>query len=374
MKLTLILFVLAFAPSLFPQAEYSVQGNGFFRLEGVGGIKYTKGGAFFLHDGVIVHESGLPLSPLVRIPLGAAFEIQRDGFVIVGKTQISRLVLAVFEEPIEPAEAKPFYATSKPRLGNPGDAGFGIIAKAPTNEPIQSARAETQTGVARITLLDSAEVDTPTLSLGQIAEVNAAEPLASQLRALDLGPSPRVGADRLVTKVTIQSVLRSTRFPIDQIEIVADHPAKVRRASQLLAASDLNAFCLGWIATNMPDVGPVHPTSPLADRKVAAGSLTLQVASHKDTGKAIVLVIKASVCEEIQFVQQVVFTRGEKVVTPQVKPGQSVRVHVVSNGVTVEVLGQVKSIAGRQITVFIPDTKANMTGTLKPDGTVEVKV
>jgi flagella basal body P-ring formation protein FlgA len=61
-----------------------------------------------------------------------------------------------------------------------------------------------------VELLPTATVDGPSIRLGQVARVEAPdEARAAALRALDLGPAPRVGLERHVRRADIQRALRA---------------------------------------------------------------------------------------------------------------------------------------------------------------------
>lgn len=230
--------------------------------------------------------------------------------------------------------------------------------------------------VGAITISPITEVSTKTTSLSQVAEIVAAEPMKTRLGGVSLGLTPRVGSDRIVTPISVQSALRAAGIDVATIHIIGPQAAIVRRESRILPAGELTDFAIGWIAANLQDIGAVRQTSPARDIKVATGETRFLVTHSKDTGKSVILTIQISVNGDAQATQQLVFAKGEAG-APSVrvlKPNETVRVALVSNEVVVEVFGQVKSVNGAKATVFIPETKATLVGEIKADGIVEVRL
>lgn len=230
--------------------------------------------------------------------------------------------------------------------------------------------------VAAITINPLTEVTTKTVSLAQVAEIVAAEPLKARLGAVSLGLTPRVGNDRIVTPITVQSALRAAGVDVATVYVTGPQTAIVRRESRILPAGELTQFATGWITANMQDVGAVRQTSPGRDLRIASGETGFLVTHSKEIGKSVIITIQISVDGDAQTTQQLVFAKGEVAgsAMPNLKPNDTVRVALISNEVVVEVFGQVKAVNGTKATVFIIETKATLVGEIKSDGSVEVRL
>ncbi|MER3412788.1 MAG: hypothetical protein C4341_00825 [Armatimonadota bacterium] len=123
----MILFLLSTTWSL------QVDGAGYFRLESSDRIVYTREGNFKVRGGLLVHESGYPLTPPIRVPSGieGSLTFRPDGKVLAHtggtETVIGAIVLARFDVPVS-TDANGIVRTSqRPRIGQPGELGLGLV-------------------------------------------------------------------------------------------------------------------------------------------------------------------------------------------------------------------------------------------------------
>ncbi len=221
------------------------------------------------------------------------------------------------------------------------------------------------------------EVETKAISLAQIAEIAGPESLRLRLAAVSIGVTPRVGSDRVITPITIQSALRSAGIDVATVHVSGPQAARVRRATRVLPPAELSNFATAWIEANLPDAGPIRQTGTARDLTIASGETTFFVTHSSESPKNVIVTIQILVDGDAQSSQQLVFAKGEAegpAALPALKPNQVVRVVLVSGEIAVEVFGQVKGISGTRATVFIPDTKATLTGEVRADGSVEVRL
>lgn len=374
MKLLRILFNIAISLatlSAFSQNAYEVQGEGQFRLKQGSVAKDIK---LSVSNGEI-KANGISFDPSLFCPAtGKDPRISPDGTVSVTDGDKNVEVGQVFL--VRPAQT----VGEKAKIGNPGEPGFGLIVKSrktetlPLKSEIRGTLVVPSGKVATIQIRAVTEVNTPNISLAQIADFGGSPEWISKLQSVSIGATPMIGSDRILTAVTIQSALRTARIPMDSIEIVVPSLAKVRRESRTITPLEIEGFGRDWIAQNMPAVGAVSLVNKPAERKVATGELNVSVTTPRDTGKSIILTMTCKIGEEIQFTQQLVFNKGVAAATPNIKSGATVQVRLVSGGISIEVTGQVKAVSGDSITVYIPETKATLVGKLCADGTIEVKL
>lgn len=382
MKIIVLTSVVALASSLCANPTYEVIG-GYFRLESERGVHYCKSGSFIVKDGYLVHEkSGLRLTPPIRVERASTrIHLSEDGFVATvlenQRTILGRLVVASFEKDTFHS-SEVFQTNTAPRIGNPKGKGFEKVFVHARHSDSAILHFPSQ---AKILVREMSEVSTPSFTIGQIANIEASASLAASIREIEIGISPRVSADRALSKATIQGALRKANFSLDNVEIVLPERAIVRRESRLLHSEELEAFAKKWLSDQSIDPETLSLNNAVISRKVPVGDLEMRVRTYREANRSHVVTIEGVMNGESLFVTQLVFVSTSKTNTTAsqiitLKSGDIVRVLVVSNGLTVETMGRVRRSAGvgETVVVTINDTKADLTGVVRSDGTVEVKL
>jgi len=355
----------------FFSGTYFIEGAGFFPLEKNGEIVYVREGTFAWKGLAVVHENGLMIHPRISVPKEtSAISIAPNGDVLahVGKHEmnIGKIYLAVFPDGcVMVQEGGVWRSSAKPKFEIPGENGCGKILR--RNVQIRTKKA------ASIRVKPLSEIPGKTISLKEIADVEGEKNLADRIEAISIGPSPDVGTERLVTTITIQNALQSAKIPLDCVEISVPPRAIVKRCARIVSGEEIEQFAREWIMVHYPALQNLELVQKPSIRKIADGDLRFRVSYHKETERSLVLSIEASLDGEKKFIQQLVFNKANP--RADIKPGTTVNVVLVSNGITVEAIGKVKSVNDNgQVTVTIESTKANVTGTLRSDGVVEVKL
>lgn len=335
---------------------YCVEGEGYLRFESDNKIVYARTASLAVDNGYLVNERGMRITPPVRIA-GEDWRITADGRVVCSGRTISEIVLAKFARPLQ--GTGPIYlSTDNPKLGEPGANGFGRIV------PVEGALSS-----AYVNVRQSTDVDTNTIVLGQISECS------ENLSRIPLGEAPAPGSARIITAVTIQSALRSARIEPASVEITVPQKATVRRAARTLTKEQIEAFAREWLAENLPSAANAKLGTVPAERTIPTGDFALRVGSHKELQDALIVTVEGVSEGKRLFQTQLVFnTAASAKAAVSLRIGQTVQIVLVSNAVTVEAIGKVQRVAGEQVTVLIEETKATLTGTLRNDGIVEVKL
>lgn len=353
-----------------------IEGEGYFRLESAEGIVYAREGNFTVRGGLLVHESGHPLTPPIRVAGDASDSLSftPDGQVIArvgsGNKVIGAIVLAMFDSPVSTGADGIIRTTQRPRLGQPGENGFGVVRSG-------RATASPKEGDCSygFVLNQEIEISTAEIRLGDVARVVADQPRAEAISRMVIGPSPAVGLLRVVTPVTIQGVLRAAGFDLRGVWFDGAARCTVKRKSRIVPAAEVEGFAAKWASESLPTIGKVSPRGLGRDFLVAEGEIEYRVLASRELTSTVVLSVEARVGEERQFSTQVVLEKGKSAAnTPTVRVGQTVRVTIVSNGVSVTTSGRVKTVSGSLVTVYIEETRATVTGEVQADGTVEVRL
>jgi hypothetical protein len=363
---------------LFLSTSWSlhIEGEGYFRLESAEGIVYVREGNFTVRGGLLVHESGYPLTPPIRVAgdVEDSLSFTPDGKVIArfdnGNKAIGAIVLARFDSPISSNAGGIIRTTQRPRLGEPGERGFGVVR-------FDRATASLDKGelLYGFVLNEEVELSGAEVRIGDVARVVADEPRADAISRMVIGPAPAPGSFRVVTPITIQGVLRAAGFDLRGVWFDGAERCTVKRKSRIVPAAEVEGFATKWAEENLPTIGKLSPRGLKRDFVAAEGEIEYLVLASRELSDTVVLSLEARVGDERQFSTQVVLEKGKTVANaPTVRIGQTVRVTIVSNGISVTTSGRVKTVSGNLVTVYIEETRATVTGEIQEDGTVEVRL
>lgn len=138
-------------------------------------------------------------------------------------------------------------------------------------------------GAAVVRLAAEAAVPDDEVSLGEVATVEADEPLASRLRAVRLGPAPAVGAVHRVDAEWVRLRLRGARIDPARVRIAGAERVLVTRAFQVVPGAALVEAVTRLAAaraeqgTGAGDGGIVlQPLAVPEDLRVPLGTLSLE--------------------------------------------------------------------------------------------------
>lgn len=368
---------LTLALTTLPTLNISIVGDGYLQLETANGNAYAKKGSFAVRNGLLTHESGFPLTPKVVVPSNASSIDVTDRGVITAilggsKQQIAQISLARFPKDAQPVPAKGVLIfLETPTVGQPAANGFGIINKAPNQiTPL--------VGNAQIVVKERTDVIGSQITVGDIAEVSASEPLRSQIAAALVGPSPALETPRVITVATIQSALRNARVPLEKIDISVAPRSVVFRAGQDLSGAQVTQALAAWLEAQRPELPNKQPITPIADRRIPTGDVNYSFKIISETERSIVIGVEARVLEERIFGLQAVINKtaaAQTAVPTNAKIGQPVQILLISGGITVETIGKISWVGpdGR-VKVTVEPNRTEMIGTIRADGIVEVKI
>lgn len=307
-------------------------------------------------QGLLADAAGRPVSPALRIPLGA-LKITMNGTVSVAGREVGRLVL----------ERKGAKAVE---IGFPGEDGFGVVRTESSSPQVVKPLRKTdgltlrdlKTSPPRISVRGSSEVAGERVRLGDIADIEADPETAARLAALDLGSLPPLGGRRTLGKWALQAALRDAGFPESRLVFPPD--VTVRRQGQTVATPDL-------VAPAQALLGPTFTLSsaPFA-LVVPCGTATFQAVAKPPVGDATTVEVTVLVDGKPAGSRLATFRDA----TPGIRAGDPVRVSVVRGGAVVELDARAKTTGrvGGTVQVAGPDG-AVLTATVTGPGKAEVK-
>ena len=382
--MTQLLFgLLLLAPA--PSVDVRVDGEGFFRFEKDGRAVYAKQAVLTVINGRLAHLKGAPVLPTISVPAKASkLTIDLDGSVKtdLSPKEIGRLVLVKFPDDIRPVVSGDFLlAAEKVTLGNPGEGIFGVVrmpgaakpaAKpAPKPEAPKTNKSESTSGSVQIDVRPKSDVFGDSVTLGDIAEINAGEK-SDALKLIDLGPSPLVGVSRTIYKSVIESKIKQNGFKLTDFTINIPAEVKVIRAGQSVTHEAIVQEAIRYASQLLNSNNLVNET-PGAEMAIPVGEVKL-VPEKQSVVNGKITVLVGIYIDGKRFNGRNIIL-ADKSPEISLKVGQPVKIRVKSGGAAVETIGKVKAINStlNQITVEA-STGAILIGTLSKDGAIEVKL
>ncbi|GEM_PF-2800660 len=359
--------------------QLQVVGEGYLRLEAESGLAYVKSGTFTVVNGKLTHAGGFPLTPPVYVPAEAsALNVDSHGLISAelprGTVTIAQITLAKFPADSKPAELKGVLLfIEKPTLGKPGDAGFGAVRTGKNVAPHNASN------LPSIVVNERSEIQSASITIGDIAKVEGPEPMATRISEAVIGLAPPLDVPRVITAATIQSALRSARIALDGIEIQVPEKAVVIRKSRVLKGEEIWSATRKWIADELPTLSSGVLITPIAERSVPLGDIEYTFRSVSETTKSVILAVEAKIGSERLFSQQLVINKtGTANVTNvpiTARVGDMVRVVLISGAISVEATGRITWVGtDGHVKVVVEPTRAELIGSLKSDGSVEVNL
>jgi flagella basal body P-ring formation protein FlgA len=140
---------------------------------------------------------------------------------------------------------------------------------------------------AQVRVKPTAEVECATITLGDIANVQAEnQELSDQLKAVTVGSSPLPGKNRTITKEQIITALKRSGF-YDSVELLCPQTINVFRRSTVLSSEAIFEAVSEYILNSQPWQGKVfvEPARTLTPEIIPTGKLEIRVKSTQRTIK-----------------------------------------------------------------------------------------
>jgi hypothetical protein len=134
-----------------------------------------------------------------------------------------------------------------------------------------------------------------------------------------------------------------------------------------------------WIANELPALSSGVLITPIAERSVPLGDIEYAFKSISETTKSVILAVDAKIGSERLFSQQLVINKAAAANVTNVpitaRVGDMVRVELISGAISVEVTGRITWVGtDGHVKVVVEPTRAELIGSLKSDGSVEVNL
>ncbi len=350
-----------------PQLTLRVDGEGYIRLAHGAKPAYAKQAVFIVSNGELVTKSGDPLLPRVRVPSGAHIQVDLDGTICaIGgseKTRLGRIVLAIFRTGAGPQTG------AHPSLGNPGEGLCGVIR----TDTAVTQHATAPSGPT-IEFAARAEIDSDIVRLGDVAKISASSPgLKAQIEAVELGRSPIYGASKGVSAAYVIAHLRQAGIKADGIALnVPEHCEIVRKSQTVPGASFVDA-AIEAAKTRLGASIELRAQDSVSDLIAPTGELHVVADGVLQGSNSVTVTVWAEIGE--RKIGSRVVTLVPTAGSVGVRPGDPVRIRLISNGAVVEIAGKARTggWVGSQVTVQA-DTGTVHVGVVKTANLVEVRL
>jgi flagella basal body P-ring formation protein FlgA len=393
MNLLIAMLTLA-APSL----DVKVDGPGLMRFAKDGRAVYAKSARLVVREGTLVHTDGPGLLPGIKI-LGSITGLEVDpdgtvhGFAGSDKVKLGRLVLAIVPAEGALARSGPFLLTQdRPRLGLPGEGGFGTtVRQARTNPPVTTHTASTSAVAPRpqvsataspaptvgtrprIVVREQAEVAGPKVLLGEVADLAQAGDRAAELAAVVLADTPTVGGSRTITPQQVASRIRMAGLRPEDFEVVMPASTRVERRARRIAHMEFVKVAATAAAREIGSDAPLKSGPTQQDFLVEDGEVELRAERVTRTTSAVSVTVAIFV--NGNRVNSRVVTLSPEAEGEGVRGNTPVKILIRAGGAVVEVAGRARTSGwlGESVTV-VTETGSTHIATVVGPGRVEVRL
>lgn len=406
--LTLLLAAIAAQPTLAQGGglDIRVDGEGYLRFVSEGKVVYAKSASLIINNGRLGVDSGAKLVPAIEATSLRNLTVDLEGNVKQGSMPVGRIVLALFDAELQAKDAGGFYtSSSRPRLGDPGDGSNGVIRLAGSNNgtttspmkaggpvkdhsSVKQDQVLTQTktlaslamdtpkvadsGSIEITVPDSIEADGSSFTLGEIASIRAPLALSKKLNDIVIGDTPPLGIDRIIERTKIISKIKYAGIDTDAISLIGPDKVRVTRKGQKIVQQQFVEAAIRGAQVKGYSVG-LESVAPGPDIVAPLGDLQLVCESITGSNGEITATIGIYV-DGKRFNSRSIKLKTTGAAS-NLKAGAIVKVRVVSHNVRIESSAKVVKVdqSTGLVTVQVVDTGATLTGTMSPDGILEVQ-
>ncbi|MBX3095360.1 MAG: hypothetical protein KF812_00720 [Fimbriimonadaceae bacterium] len=373
-----------------------VDGAGYLRFVDNGRVVYTREAELTVKDGQIVHKSGQSLIPAIRTT-SPTFSIDLEGNVQSGGNSVGRIVLALFDSETPQFSGVFATATSRPRLGNPGEDLTGVIrTDRPTQSQTQttvptSSTTTTQTnsrveirpsdaernrtpvapGHIRIHVRGEVVLNGDQATMADIAEIDGVASVTSSVGKVVITTTPPVGINRTLDINYLGARVRPALPPDTEIDWEGATKVVIARECQTVSVDQILAVAKSAATEQTGATLFIDPTN-LSAMPAPLGALEVVAERVSVSGVRITVQVAAMVEGQRVATRTVILTNNAPVTN--LRPGQRIAVRVVRNALIVELQATIRQVTPATNSVTVQtEAGAVLTGSLAADGVVEVK-
>lgn len=224
-----------------PGVWVGIDGPGYFRLMDQGRIVAAKEMSLSVVNGEVQDAQGRGLVPGIRAKANE-IDVEADGAIVSvtpsGRFVIGRLVLALYPEGAQSEKrGNVFVFADRAKLVSPGgEAGSLRLKNAPTKLNA-TPTPPTSEAKARIVVRAEIETDRETVTLGDLAEIEAPADLKQKLAEVVVAETPPFRTRASLSRLTLERKLQQAGFSPDSYDLNLAGTTFVKRAARTLAGN-----------------------------------------------------------------------------------------------------------------------------------------
>lgn len=390
--------IFAFLVSAPQPLNLYVEGEGWLRFEREGRAVFAREARLTISEGRLVNEEGLSLLPAVSASTTEGLKADLEGRLILGSSELGRLVLAKFPAGSAMTEVKKmFVAADRPSLGSAGEGSFGVIRvgtrPAPGTQPVrppvinpqsQASQANPvktpdprpnppitapQTGPLTISVRSESSLSSEAIRLKDIAEISGAG--AEKAGDIVLGTTPALGVPRPIALSLIETRLTASGFTRGSWRLSFPDKVVVKRLGREITHEEFVQAAKEALEKILPQGSTVEPEGTSLPMACPLGEVQLIALTPKVSRDRTTVEVEVRHEGRRFNAKQLSF----KVTTPLsgFKVGQEVQVRVKSGGASVMTKGKIRLISPMTGEVMVDmERSVTLTTRLAKDGVLEV--
>lgn len=241
----------------------------------------------------------------------------------------------------------------------------------PPSSPTQQAP-----GIKATVLVKAlSEVDGPRYTLGDIAEIVAAEELKAKLEQIDMGAAPVAGIPRPVVAARIQSFLMVAGLKAKEFDVRIAPDAKVALKVQTIELDRFLEVAKEAVAAVVGPQVTLKNSQTFPDFVAPMGEVQLEAGRPSKSQNGYSVLVSVFVAGKKINSRVINLQVDAASASTAIKAGDTVRIYLRSAGASIEVTGRARTsgFAGQQITV-VSSTGSVHQGTVISGSEVEVKL
>lgn len=373
---TLIALVTVIAPI---NVQVHVDGDGFMRFAREGRVVYSKKTSLTVTNGVLASTDGPTVNPRISVAeIPDDLRVDLDGTVSGiyqgSERKLGKLVIALFPEDVRPVADRGFLVSSyRPDIADPGTGLAGVVrmGRPEGSATVTVVAPAVASSTVEVRLLDIAQVEGKSFTLGEIASVAADEATKRRLESIEVGTTPAFGATLKLSPEMVR--LRILRFEKQAESYTFSGPSQVEvsRKGQAVTPAMFESAALDAVKKQLGSDSPLVCESNGPTITVALGKLELVGENIQENGSKY-LVRVAILVDGVRINSRTV-TVAKNDALSKMTVGMTVKVIVRANGAIVETSGKIRSIDKSNETVIVEsETGAELMGRAVAPGVIEV--
>lgn len=263
-----------------PGVWVGIEGPGYFRLMDQGRIVAAKEMSLSVVEGEVRDAEGRGLVPSVRAK-ATEIAVEPDGAIVSvtpsGRFVIGRLMLALYPEGAQSEKrGNVFVFADRAKLVSPGGEAGSLKLKGAPAKPSTTPTPQVTPSKTKIAVKAEIETDRETVTLGDLAEIEAASDVKQKLAAVVVADTPPFRTRASISRLTLERKLQQAGFSPESYELNLAGTTFVKRAARTLAGSAIVEDAKKAVAQRGTPAEALVAEGSVADLDLPAGEVRVE--------------------------------------------------------------------------------------------------